>query len=198
MQSRGYSYSRYEETKISSQFKDDTAVHLNDLLLNCHSEIESFLPTFMDKFYGFIYPQYNHKYPSLQTINRHELSQAKIQKTNIGQGYHVWHCEDTHAFSGRVLSWILYLNDVEDGGETEFLFQKTRVKPKAGTFVLWPAYFTHFHRGNPPLSNEKYVLTGWVNYSYEKDLQGQFHISDEVMSKINNQENEQRIQFKYR
>jgi len=88
-----------------------------------------------------------------------------MQKTEIGQGYHVWHYESsTRGNCTRLLSWILYLNDVEEGGETEFLHLHRRVKPKAGTFVLFPAAFTHTHRGNPPLSNTKYIATGWVEF----------------------------------
>ena len=62
----------------------------------------------------------------------------------------------------RILTWTLYLNDVNEGGETEFLHQSLRIKPKQGTIVVWPAGFTHIHRGNPPLSGEKYIVTGWV------------------------------------
>lgn len=80
-----------------------------------------------------------------------------------GDGYHTWHCEkSSYSNTDRVIAWILYLNDVEEGGETEFLYQAKRVKPKAGTLAVWPAGFTHVHRGNPPLSNKKYVISGWL------------------------------------
>jgi hypothetical protein len=89
----------------------------------------------------------------------------KIQKTPPGGGYHVWHCENNgHESSARCLTWIMYLNDVDDGGETEFLYQSLRVKPTAGTIIVWPSGFTHMHRGNPPLSTDKYILTGWTYY----------------------------------
>jgi hypothetical protein len=58
----------------------------------------------------------------------------------------------------------MYLNDVEHGGETEFLYQKRRVSAKTGRVVIWPAGYTHVHRGNPPLSGEKYLLTGWLEF----------------------------------
>ena len=58
---------------------------------------------------------------------------------------------------------MLYLNDIDEGGETEFLYQHKRVPPKAGTIVIWPTGFSHTHRGNPPLSNTKYIVTGWLN-----------------------------------
>ena len=56
---------------------------------------------------------------------------------------------------------MIYLNDVEEGGETEFLYQKMRIKPTKNTCLLWPGSFTHLHRGLPPLSGSKFILTGW-------------------------------------
>jgi hypothetical protein len=65
----------------------------------------------------------------------------------------------------RICSWGVYLNTVEQGGETEFLYYPKRIKPTTGTLILWPAGYTHAHRGNPPISNTKYILTGWVEMS---------------------------------
>lgn len=80
-----------------------------------------------------------------------------------GDGYHRWHSERFGMNTvERVLAWTIYLNDVTEGGETEFLYQGLRVSPKHGRIVVWPAGWTHVHRGNPPLSNTKYILTGWV------------------------------------
>jgi hypothetical protein len=87
----------------------------------------------------------------------------KLQKTTPGGGYHVWHCENSgYSHAQRVLVWAIYLNDVSEGeSETEFLYQKRRVVPKRGTCVIWPAGFTHVHRGNPVYNEDKYILTGW-------------------------------------
>ena len=60
----------------------------------------------------------------------------------------------------RILAAMIYLNDVEEGGETEFLYQKLKVKPRKGTILIWPGSYTHLHRGNPPMS-DKYIATGW-------------------------------------
>ena len=91
---------------------------------------------------------------------------VKIQKTLPTQGYHVWHVE--HAKGNdceeRVLAYTIYLNTVEEGGETEFLYQSQRVKPIKGRIVIWPAGFPYVHRGNPPLSGEKYIVTSWISY----------------------------------
>ena len=53
---------------------------------------------------------------------------------------------------------------MEEGGETEFLYQSLRVSPKKGTVIIWPSGYYHTHRGNPPLSGVKYLATGWLEY----------------------------------
>jgi len=97
-------------------------------------------------------------------VERLHYTSMKIQKTLPGQGYHTWHIEKTHGltYNHRALVWSIYLNDVEEGGETEFLHFSKRVKPKKGRIVIWPADFPYLHRGNPPLSGEKYILTSWM------------------------------------
>jgi hypothetical protein len=88
----------------------------------------------------------------------------KIQKTLPTEGYHVWHIEHNKGFENepRAFVFSIYLNDVEEGGETEFLHFSKRTKPKTGRIVIWPAGFPYVHRGNPPLSGEKYILTSWM------------------------------------
>ena len=108
--------------------------------------------------------EYMIEYP---TLSEYELfnTDIKIQKTPPKGGYHVWHHEHSGNVDSlsRVLVWTLYLNDMEDGeGETEFLHQAVKVKAKTGTLCIWPAAFTHLHRGNPPYSKDKYIATGWI------------------------------------
>jgi hypothetical protein len=62
------------------------------------------------------------------------------------------------------MAFTYYLNNVNDGGETEFLYLKKRVKPIEGRLLIWPASYTHTHRGNPPLSHSKYIVTGWIEW----------------------------------
>ena len=104
---------------------------------------------------------YNAKYPG---FGRPLAIEGKMQKTGKGEGYHVWHSELDQPASKRVLAWGLFLNDVEEGGELEFLHQGLRYKPRRGDLVVCPAHFTHLHRGNPPLSGDKYLATGWYQY----------------------------------
>ncbi len=92
------------------------------------------------------------------------FTQLKLQKTLPTEGYHVWHIEHCKGFANepRAFAYSIYLNDVEEGGETEFLHFSKRIKPKKGRIIIWPASFPYVHRGNTPLSGEKYILTSWM------------------------------------
>ena len=90
---------------------------------------------------------------------------CKLQKTQSGGGYHIWHCEDgAFVYRDRVLTWMMYLNDIphENGGATDFLHQKCSFQPTTGTMVMWPATYTHIHRGAFLTGDiPKYIATGW-------------------------------------
>ena len=93
-----------------------------------------------------------------------KYTNIKIQKTLPTEGYHIWHVEHGvgHGQEPRAFVFSVYLNDVKDGGETEFLNFSQRVEPKTGRIVIWPAGFPYVHRGNPPLKGTKYILTSWM------------------------------------
>lgn len=105
-----------------------------------------------------------------------------IQKYEVGKHYSVWHCENNGdpKFRRRHLAFMTYLNTVEDGGETEFLYQTVRIRPEKGLTLIWPAHFTHTHIGLPSNTQEKYVTTGWFEFfDTEKFLDEQRNATDE-------------------
>ena len=112
------------------------------------------------------YEEYVKEYGILSELGRHKMSPyAKIQKTKPSQGYHVWHSDNGNLSSSRRLVVVsLYLNTVKEGGETEFLYQSTRVSPIEGMLLFFPGAWTHPHRGNPPLKGNKYLLTTWLEF----------------------------------
>jgi len=153
---------RQSEEGITKREKADNAIGFNTFAHNDKvKHLNSDFEDFQRYLNGDILELYNAEYPG---FGRPASIQGKMQKTLPGEGYHVWHCEYSPTEPTRVLAWALFLNDVEEGGELEFLHQNTRIKPKKGDFVVWPAQFTHMHRGNPPLSGEKYIVTGWYQY----------------------------------
>ena len=87
----------------------------------------------------------------------------KIKKIPIGGGFHQWHFENGGiAYSQRKFVIQLYLNDDFEGGETEFLYQNRRELPRQGDILIFPAGYTHTHRGNPPIGGDKYLVTSWA------------------------------------
>ncbi|WP_196139682.1 2OG-Fe(II) oxygenase [Aliikangiella sp. G2MR2-5] len=112
----------------------------------------------------------------VKTIYR--LDDVNLQRYTKGKGgYHHWHSEHYPHPSDqqqkslhRVLLWLIYLNDVDKGGETEFFYQQAKVKPTQGSLILAPCTFTHTHRGSIPESNDKYVLASWLMYANAGEL----------------------------
>lgn len=115
--------------------------------------------------------QYVEEYMGICYSGRFMSFTQKLQVTPAGGGFHNWHNEHTHhATCDRVLAWMIYLNDLPDGeGETEFLHQRTRINAEKGKCVMFPSGFTHCHRGNPPLTTTKYIVTGWYNLVQDID-----------------------------
>jgi hypothetical protein len=107
---------------------------------------------------------YKQQFSVLEGVNVSCLD-IKMQKTTSGGGYHTWHGEQGNGDQARrSLAYMLYLNTLpkEANGETEFLYQQRRINPVENTMVIWPASFTHAHRGNPVFGmNQKYIVTGW-------------------------------------
>jgi len=62
--------------------------------------------------------------------------------------------------TGRIITFIWYLNNVEEGGET--LFEDFKIKPMEGSLLFFPATWTYPHSGAMPTSNDKYIITGWI------------------------------------
>ena len=90
------------------------------------------------------------------------LHDLKLKKIPAGGGFHNWHYENgSLSVAARQFVVQLYLNDDFDGGETEFLYQQRREESVAGDIIIFPASYTHTHRGNPPFGGDKYIATSW-------------------------------------
>ena len=61
----------------------------------------------------------------------------------------------------RAFITMFYCNDVEKGGETEWKYFDIKVKPKKGSVVVFPADWAWLHKGNMPISDDKYICNVW-------------------------------------
>ena len=142
-----------------SDFFPRNLTNVNDKQL-CVEDFRSNLAKEIREPLTYSFKQYVDKYPLLKKSN-YINSLTLLQRTEPTGGYHDFHTENLGwNNSSRSMAWMIYLNNVEEGGETEWLYQKKKVKPTIGTVVIWPGGYTHYHRGNPPMST-KYIVTGW-------------------------------------
>tara|TARA_B100001996_G_scaffold38207_1_gene28053 strand:- start:230 stop:823 length:594 start_codon:yes stop_codon:yes gene_type:complete len=109
--------------------------------------------------------RYNFEQPQLREISRWSLySNYSIQKYETeDDGYKEWHAEagGSGPVSNRILAWMFYLNNAKSG--TEFMNYPT-IRAKMGRCVIWPAGWTHVHRGVTPNKGLKYIVTGWITF----------------------------------
>lgn len=96
------------------------------------------------------------------------LSPFNIQRYGPNEGYQDWHCERSQANqpSGtRHLVFLIYLNDIKEGGETEFYYHNFKSKVEKGKVMIWPADWTFTYR-DLPTPEEKFIATGWWNFEF--------------------------------
>lgn len=106
-----------------------------------------------------------------------EHAHMQMQRYVDNQGYYAWHYETdgtSESMRHRQMAFMWYLNSPQ-GGETEFRHQNLKIEPKTGTAVLFPAFWTHVHRGNPPGEGQsKYIITGWIEYVEPENVSLEF------------------------
>ena len=88
-----------------------------------------------------------------------------VQKYEKGVGKYVYHNDAFISYNrnrSRLITYLWYLNDIEEGGETEFLGGKFKIKPETGKLILFPASWIYPHQGCIPISSDKYIITGWL------------------------------------
>ncbi|KEF41295.1 MAG: dioxygenase [Cyanobium sp. CACIAM 14] len=96
-----------------------------------------------------------------------------LQRYRPGEGFHAWHCDWTTSEEAtepirRVLAWILYCNDVPEGG-TEFHWQEHHEPAERGKLTIFPAGLSHIHRGRISPTHTKTIATGWINAGRQED-----------------------------
>ena len=159
----GACYNRQDSEGIKKTKKQDFHYFLN-MRNNTMAPDSTDVPV-LDIFFNSLqncFDDYVSEFDILKDYNL-RCTSVKIQKTDPGAGYHIWHAEQgSDSDASRCLVYSAYLNDIDDAGETEFLYQKLRIPPKENTMIIWPAAFTHTHRGNVVHGNKsKYIITGW-------------------------------------
>ena len=116
------------------------------------AELNGFIDLYLDKYKFF-------EYGGMFT-SRHL---PQIQWYKPGEGYHKWHIDGAQMNScDRAMVYMTYLNDVTEGGGTMFMHQDVTTKAVKGKTLIFPAGYTHLHKGEISETQHKYILTGWI------------------------------------
>lgn len=136
--------------------------------MDIHVNFNDRLPIIEEYFWALddCFQEYKKQYPWVDTLPKFQIdADFNIQKYERGGHFSKWHCERGYEPQNmrRCLVFMTYLNDVAEnaGGRTEFMYQKVSFKPEKGRTLIWPAEWTHVHRGAHLLSGVKYIATGW-------------------------------------
>ena len=121
--------------------------------------------TYMDRLYD-CYSDYLAQWPFLaDMMSDIDVGRFNVQKYEPGGHFGTVHTERASLSNlHRVLAFMTYLNDVEDGGMTTFSHYGIRVKPETGKTLIWPAEWTHAHAGEVVNSGNKFIITGWMHF----------------------------------
>ncbi|AIX14412.1 hypothetical protein Syn7803C43_17 [Synechococcus phage S-MbCM6] len=154
---------RGDEKYFNFNQKKSTEIDLNPSVFLDYPIIKTYINNLhkISKEYGKIYPQSQLVDPWCI------LEDPKIQYYKPGEGYFVPHCERSGPdmpSALRHLVFMTYLNTVTDGGGTEFLNYERVTNAVKGKTLIWPADWTHVHRGITSPSEDKYIITGWFSF----------------------------------
>ncbi len=144
---------------LNKEMKDTKDLHISDLeeWKDIDNKLFFKLQDALQKYFNKINLKNN-----LFAFNNIDDLGYQIQKYNKNEGKYLWHHDSLsyNSHKSRIITYLWYLNTLEEGGETEFLNGK--IKPEKGKLILFPSTWTFYHRAHIPISDHKYICTGWI------------------------------------
>lgn len=158
-------------TSIKEDIKKTVDINISMFDLKCNmyemKDSDNFFIKIFEEIHN-LYNEYIKKYQILEQMSDELelMPRFNMQKYVDGHHFKQHHFESSGRFSRhRVLTWMVYLNDLEKTGETYFPYYDLKVKPQKGKILIWPAEFTHTHCGEMVSQGEtKYIMTGWIGF----------------------------------
>jgi hypothetical protein len=155
----GYAVSGREETKSLGDVKVSTDLELTSegAWTSIHAELHLAVSTAVSNVAA--------QFPSLQVFPLRSTG-YKVQHYKKNEGHFKWHFDALGPGAwDRQLAMVIFLNSVEEGGETCFHRQNLKVKPVAGDGLFFPTFWTHMHCGEIPRSEDKYIISSFVTFA---------------------------------
>lgn len=152
---------RGEDAEVKNSI--DISMSPNDLKLPNNKVFDQYFKSLYS-----CYQDYSCQWPFLTSFAQVlHVGQFNIQRYQSGQHFQKLHTERSSLSNlHRLFAWMTYLNDVdvEDGGDTYFSHYDLAIQPKKGLTLIWPAEWTHAHKGNVLNVDSKYIITGWMHF----------------------------------
>ena len=152
-------------TGLNLNIKDsiDIKIHPKEIILPKNEVFKKYFEKLFE-----CYKDYVDEWPFLKSLaGELEISSFNLQRYQSGQHFKEIHTERSSIDSShRVFAFMTYLNDVEEGGATYFYHYDLEIQPRKGLTLIWPAEWTHAHRGNILKKGSKYIITGWINFAH--------------------------------
>ena len=146
--------------EVNYNYKKSTEMHINPP--DYSKKLSTYLPQLSNCLNA-----YRQKYPYCDSVDVYNLlgTNIKIQHYKPGEGFYEWHHEnDGRSTINRHLVFMTYLNTLDNGG-TDFFHQKITTPCHKGLTVIWPAHWTHVHKGVTNYVSDKYIITGWYSFN---------------------------------
>ena len=147
--------------EVNYNYKKSTEMHINPP--DYSKKLSTYLPQLSNCLNA-----YRQKYPYCDSVDVYNLlgTNIKIQHYKPGEGFYEWHCENAGIgeTSLRHLVFMTYLNTLDNAG-TEFYHQKITTPCQKGLTIIWPAHWTHTHKGVTNYVSDKYIITGWYSFN---------------------------------
>lgn len=99
-------------------------------------------------------------YSKYYSVNIGKLMPLSISKYSTGKSMGP-HVDDYNNGDDPNISVVLYLNDNYEGGEINFPNQNIKIKPEAGSIVIFPSVEPYYHESLPVISGIKYMSPGF-------------------------------------
>jgi hypothetical protein len=155
-----------DKIDLDKKKSTDLTVHPKDLKIPGH---ECFNEYFNEL--NKCYQSYKEEWAILnECFQEVDVGSFNIQKYEIGGHFSKIHSERMSLHNlHRLFAFMTYLNDDFEGGHTFFSHYDLSIKPERGKTLIWPAEWTHAHRGEEIKTNSKFIITGWLNIPLPKN-----------------------------
>ncbi|MCM3711938.1 2OG-Fe(II) oxygenase [Sporosarcina luteola] len=133
------------------------------------NELRTSSSTFIEESENEIVARVESRVSSIMNIPIEHGEGLQILQYTPGQQYKAHHDFFKAADNNRISTLVMYLNDVEQGGETYFPKLNFSVSPKKGMAVYFEYFYNDqamneltLHGGAPVITGEKWVATQWM------------------------------------